>query len=373
MLTLPEEVTCDIVSRINDPRDIQRLRRTNQMFRRLASDCIRVLEYPSDTLDDTVPIELVLSLPRLEIIKPFVRLNQTRDLFDLAQLPYLRQVSIDVNNLMNPKYSPLMEYSCTDLSSILRLIFLDAYANQRDPQTLQLTKRSFVGARVLLRNEYSIDLILGGADGHSVALLNGDDPLGVEFNDPALLSIIQERFFDPSHLILGIPISRDSGFIDWLAPTETWELTETVYHHRLNDLLPDIAYLNNENALKSVRLLMSRGDPDEDHFDHGYKFNPSRINREYFPAENPIALDIPFESSSRLINAVLEFFPKVTLIGLYYVYDLSHPEADLLTILQDLTSRSISVKVYTQHVLGDYTNPLVTFVPPLYIDPYDLI
>lgn len=377
METLPEELTCDIVSRVHDPRDIQRLRQTNQLFNRLAPVCIRRLEYlPGEMLDERVQINLVLSLPQLEVIKPFVQIYEPVDLFDLARMPHLRQVSIDLYNLTR-KNAYLHPFECSDRDKFARALqftFLNAYATQRDPRTGRRKKRSFAGSRILLRDETSTDLILGGPEGQTVAIINGDIPADVVLRDPWILHGIQDKFLNPSNLILDVTLSDDAGDIVWFAPVVNWTLTTNVYSRRPDDFLPDVAFLNDEHVLRSVRLLMPEGtvEDDEQYFTKGYKFNPARLDREYFPAENPIALDIPFILNRQLIDFILESFPKLTLIGLF-VDDVVKQEVDLRTILDTLMARSVRVKVYTREALSSYNNSLVTFVPPRIIDPYDLI
>jgi hypothetical protein len=375
METLPEELTCEIVSRVQDPRDIQRLRRTNQLFNRLAPACIRRLEYPpDDTLAEPVSLDLVLTLPNLEVIKPFVQITEPADLFDLARMAHLRHVAVDLFDLLR-KNAYLHQFNSSGnskLSRALQFTFLNAYATRRDPLTGQRRKRSFAGTRILLRDDTSTDLILGGLDGRTVGILNGDQPADVVLMDPWILGEIQERFLEPSTLIMDVVMAEDAGDIDHFAPVVNWTLTTNVYSRRQPDFLPDVAYLNTERVLRSVRLLMPEGDTEAGYFDKGYKFNPDQLNREYFPAENPIALDIPFIVNPALISLILEFFPKVTLLGLF-VRDLSKQEVDLRFILDMLTLHSILVNVYTRQPLSDYTNPLVTFVPPLAIEPYDLI
>lgn len=90
---LPDEDLCKIVSEIRDRDVIKSLYNTNNRFRGIVRECVKIIEQGEDR-PDPLPLSLVLNLPNLEYIDGSVMVNSIGDLMMIIDsLPNLKEAN----------------------------------------------------------------------------------------------------------------------------------------------------------------------------------------------------------------------------------------------------------------------------------------
>ncbi len=373
-MEIPPETTCEAISYITDPRDVLALERTNVAIATLAKQCVEVLRYDSRTklVPESINVDFVLQFSRLRIVEPYIRLETLSNIYPVAQMPFISQVSFDFSHL-NEWYE--LPVSARDAFVMMMEFFLSAFQTHRvineRSQTIKSIRSMKPEDRFFFRGPYySGDVILRN---NTFAYLS-EYPPRIGENEIDEYLTFAERYTHPTRLVTNIPTKPSS--YELFVSIREFHFTSNIdltLGGAGSTLLNDISYMNNEGALTLAKMYMVGSSENKELFDRGYDFEPDEIETSYFPATGePIALDIPFIIVEDHINKLLEWFPKLTLSGLF-LFDYSREEEALKNVLKLLESRGIQVIIYSTALIEELQSELTSFVQPLATDIYDII
>lgn len=366
-MEFPTEILCKIIGYLTDPRDVSNLLVTNSVVSSITRRAIEALRYDgrSENIPTRVNVDLVLNLRHLRIVEPYIHLNEITDIILIAQMPHLSHASFDFVNV--------------DLDSILTShifpqmmmeMFLSAFHRSRhindDGRLVVTTRYVQPQDRFCFRCLDNVDIIVRG---DSFGFLSTES--NVEFcEDKFVYYSIASPYIDELKLVLNV--ASDLASVNFLVIKElhcTPNIDDFVDDENIT-LLDLIAYMAEEGLLRKVKMYMPKSTSNGKFFDRGYFFDPSNIRKEDFPATNEIELDIPFVLSEDIVRDILEWFPKVTLIGLY-MRDCS--QLGTLSNVRDLLrEHNVRAKIYTT-VMQEYHGEHMDYVEPKYIDIFNVI
>lgn len=387
-MNLPPELISEVISYVTDPRDVIALLTTNKTLATFTKRCIEILRYDgrNDNTLTIVDADFVLKLRRLRVVEPYIMPKYITDIVLVAQMPFISQVAFDFR-------SPDDDFSLnsgSDTCSVMMKMFLSAFHKSRridDEGNLIITTRYLEPKdRFLFRCPDSIDIIIRG---NTFACLSEVADDITNDDDERKYNVITSDYVYEDRLVLNIP-TEPARFEYYLSVSE-FHFTPKIEFETGDPsyLLDSIAYLIKEGCLKRAKMYMPAVDNlaqvDEKIFNVGYDFDPANIEKQSFPAiglhfteegelterKDGIELDIPFVTNEEVIRLILEWFPKITLIGLFLktVDELT----SLKNILLLLAERNVKAIVYTSLDISEYQSDRVSIVKPRYIDIYSIV
>lgn len=92
-MDIPNEIVCQQLERLTDPRDINAYRLSSRAGHDLVNDCVKVLWWDSN---DTISLKYILRFPNLEEV--YIRVTASHDLLKLSNLPKLRKITIELHD-----------------------------------------------------------------------------------------------------------------------------------------------------------------------------------------------------------------------------------------------------------------------------------
>lgn len=351
-MEFPPEILSKIISYITDPRDVFALTKTSPLISSITQRCVEVLRYDSRGYpSDFVHITLVVKLRHLRIIKPYVSLRYVQDIVLVAQLPHICEVAFALEDLEYEWAISRRDFAATVMDLFLSAFHRNCYVNG-DGDLIENVRYVQPENRFTFVCPNRIDVIIRG---DAFAFLSRPPDENRE-NDEVAYYAVASRYMGDAKLFANTTIAT-SSYENFLTIKEFhFTLDIDIYVDVMNTILNSIAYMNNEGLLRKAKMYTPDGG--------GYYFNPAASEKDDLPATNEIELDIPFVLDDNLIQQVIEWFPKMTLVGLYLDSGEEIEKCKEITSL--LTSRNIKVKVYTSIFPDslDYQDDLVSIVKP---------
>ena len=385
-MELPPEIMCEIISYMTDPRDVMALFKTNNELASFAKRCVEILRYDDrNSIHPAIDVNLVLKLRHLRVVTPYISLKHITDVVLVAQMPFISQVSLDFSTL-DDDFD--ISSSSRDTSIVMMKIFLSAFHKTRiingKGNLIGTTRYIEPKNRFFFRCPDHIDVIIRGDTFACLSEL-ADDIMDDDLVEKYYR--IANDYVEVDKLVLNIP-TQSSDFENHLNVSE-FHFTPQIEIETGNPsyLLETIGYMINEGCLKRAKMYMPSSSDDEEIFDVGYDFDPTNMDKQSFPAigfsfnvegniierklEYGIELDIPFVVNEEKIRLILEWFPKVTLIGLFL--KTTDEITSLKSILSLLMERNIKAIIYTSLSIDEHRSDHVSVVKPRYIDMYSIV
>ena len=363
---LPAETQCKAVSYITDPRDILDLERTDETMASLAHQCVEILRYDrrTESIPEYVDDDLVLRLQRIRSVQAYIRLEELANVVPIVQMPFISEVAFDFRNLNETYGIPISKRDAFVM--MVKLVLSAFHTRYVIDETGNLIKQKRIMKpedRFYFAGPYNKGNIV--LRGNTFAYLS-QDPGRIDESEEGDYFALVAGYTHITKLVTNI-------FMNTSSYEELLGIREFHFASNIEEpvtILNDIAYLNTDGSLIRAKVYMPpmlATDRDSDIFDQGYDFTPRSTVNSYFPAENPIELDIPFVIDESKIERILEWFPELTMVGLF-LKDYNVEYMSLRHILDLLAPRNIKAVIYSLITIPEIQSNLVSFAYPAYID-----